>query len=470
MEHDERLVGEARERELQPLSRRERSVAASTGAAFLAAAAAIAVLLPGGSAFDPVTTVALVVLLAVTRRVQFEVGTGYGSADQLVFIPILFLAPLPFVPLLVMAAYLISRVPDSVGRKTHVDRWLYTLGDAWYSIGPVVLVGLLAPGDPQLEYAGVYALAFVAQVLCESTVTVVTDRLAYEMPVADSLRSYAWVIRVDAVLSPIAYVIASVATEANLALLVLAVGPLVWLFRSFSEERKERYAAAIELNQAYRGTVMMLSEVVEAEDNYTADHCRSVVDLASDVAEELALDLKTRQELEIAALLHDVGKIAIPKEILNKPAKLTDEEFALMKTHTIEGQALLDRVGGRLARVGEIVRSCHERWDGRGYPDGIKGEEIPVAARIVFCCDAYSAMTTDRPYRKAMSREAALEELYRNSGTQFEPRVVAALTKVVARAAHERDAYDDALRAVVASQPVPVEGVPSTATTASAAS
>jgi HD-GYP domain-containing protein (c-di-GMP phosphodiesterase class II) len=139
-----------------------------------------------------------------------------------------------------------------------------------------------------------------------------------------------------------------------------------------------------------------------------------------------------RQELEFAALLHDVGKIAVPKEILNKPSKLTPEEFEVIKRHTIEGQLLLDRVGGLLGRVGEIVRSCHERWDGKGYPDGLAGERIPLAARIVFCCDAYNAMTTDRPYRKAMPSDAALEELRTNAGTQFDPHVVVAVERVVA--------------------------------------
>jgi HD-GYP domain-containing protein (c-di-GMP phosphodiesterase class II) len=164
-----------------------------------------------------------------------------------------------------------------------------------------------------------------------------------------------------------------------------------------------------------------------------------------------------RQELEIAALLHDVGKIAIPNEILNKPAKLTDEEFDLMKTHTIEGQALLDRVGGRLAKVGEIVRSCHERWDGRGYPDGLQGDEIPPAARVVFCCDAYSAMTTDRPYRQAMPQAEAIAELRKNSGTQFEPRVVEALVAVIEAdlAGADDGRYTDALRAVLAGNSVP---------------
>ena len=125
----------------------------------------------------------------------------------------------------------------------------------------------------------------------------------------------------------------------------------------------------------------------------------------------MKVDPRDRQTLEFAAMLHDVGKIAIPKEILNKPAKLTDEEFAVMKKHTIEGQYMLDRVGGLLGSVGEIVRSCHERWDGKGYPDGLKGEEIPLAARIVFTCDAYNAMTTDRVYRPALAREEALLEL-----------------------------------------------------------
>ena len=132
-------------------------------------------------------------------------------------------------------------------------------------------------------------------------------------------------------------------------------------------------------------------------------------------------------------MLHDVGKIAIPKEILHKPAALTRGEFDVVKTHTIEGQYMLDRVGGLLGSVGEIVRSCHERWDGKGYPDGLKGDEIPLAARIVFYCDAYNAMTTNRVYRRAMSSDAALAELSAHAGTQFDPRVVEAGARVIKR-------------------------------------
>jgi HD-GYP domain-containing protein (c-di-GMP phosphodiesterase class II) len=125
-----------------------------------------------------------------------------------------------------------------------------------------------------------------------------------------------------------------------------------------------------------------------------------------------------------------------------------------MKTHTIEGQFMLDRVGGVLGRVGEIVRSCHERWDGAGYPDGLRGEEIPLASRIVFACDAYHAMTSDRVYRRAMSPATALEELALHAGTQFDPVVVAALARVVERGEPLASATTDDVRAVLAGSPL----------------
>jgi HD-GYP domain-containing protein (c-di-GMP phosphodiesterase class II) len=279
---------------------------------------------------------------------------------------------------------------------------------------------------------------------------VIGDMLMYGVASKEALRIAGWAYGIGVILIPVAYVIAIVATHDPIAL--ATVVPLLWLLTVFSRERKERYAAALELSQTYRGTVMVLSDVVEADDNYTAYHCRSVVELATAVGQELKMKPDELQELEIAALLHDVGKIAIPKEILNKPARLTDAEFELMKTHTLEGQALLDRIGGRLARVGTIVRSCHERWDGRGYPDGLLGEEIPLPARVVFCCDAYSAMTTNRPYRKAMPRDEAVAELHANAGAQFEPRLVDALIRVLDDTVEVAESYSDAVRAVLAGQ------------------
>jgi HD-GYP domain-containing protein (c-di-GMP phosphodiesterase class II) len=450
----DRLVGEARDREPQPMSPRERTVAGVAALTFLLAASGVALLLPHDGAGNPFIAAGLVVIFAAVWRVRFEIGTITAGAEQLVFVPMLFLVPLSVVPLLVACGYLIARIPDFVRRHMHPDRWLHSFGDAWFSIGPVVVLGLLAPGAPRVELLDVYFLAFTAQVVAGVTYSVIIDRLLYALSSWEALRQEVFAYRIDAVLSPVAFLIASVGTREPAA--VLAVLPLVWLLSVFSQERRERYAAALELNRAYRGTVMVLADVVEADDHYTASHSRSVVELAVAVADELGIDQSSRQELEIAALLHDVGKIAIPKEILTKPSALTDEEFEIMKTHTVEGQALLSRVGGLLGRVGEIVRSCHERWDGAGYPDGLRAEEIPLAARVVFCCDAFSAMTTDRPYRRALSQETALEEIRRNAGTQFDERVAMAVCKVVRDGeVHAGESYTDAVRAVLAGHSLP---------------
>ena len=153
--------------------------------------------------------------------------------------------------------------------------------------------------------------------------------------------------------------------------------------------------------------------------------------LVLDVASRLGLDARGQRDAEFAALLHDIGKIKIPGEIINKPGKLTDEEWAVMKTHTVEGERLLSQIGGILGNVGRIVRSCHEDWDGTGYPDGLVAADIPLVARIVRVCDAFSAMTTDRPYRKARSVGEAVAELRRCSGTDFDPAVVDALAASV---------------------------------------
>ena len=212
------------------------------------------------------------------------------------------------------------------------------------------------------------------------------------------------------------------------ALLVL---PLAGLFTIFAQERTARVEQTIELSGAYRGTALLLGDVIEADDEYTGQHTQDVVELTVTVADRLGVDEETRRAAEFGALLHDVGKVAIPNEIINKPGPLDDAEWAIMKTHTIEGQRMLERVGGLLARVGLVVRASHERFDGGGYPDGLAGEAIPLAARIVSACDAYNAMTTDRSYRKALTTGVAIAELRANSGTQFDPQVVDALVAVV---------------------------------------
>jgi putative nucleotidyltransferase with HDIG domain len=199
----------------------------------------------------------------------------------------------------------------------------------------------------------------------------------------------------------------------------------------FAREREARLDQLIELNEAYRGTALVLGDVVEADDGYTGAHSKSVVRLALALGDRLALDPQQLRNLEFGALLHDVGKIAIPKEIINKPGKLDPEEWDIIVTHTLEGQKVLDRVGGFMRDVGLIVRSHHERWDGRGYPDGLLGEAIPLEARIISCCDTWNAMRTDRTYRRALSHEVARAELVANAGHQFDPRVVTAFLELI---------------------------------------
>jgi HD-GYP domain-containing protein (c-di-GMP phosphodiesterase class II) len=450
----EQLVGEARVRRARSMDARERAVLVTSAVLYCVAALAIALLFPSERDVSAVVVVGLLVGLAAVSRVRFEFGHGFVVPEQLVIVPMLLLGPLPYVPALIAAAGALALVPDFMKGSWSKDRWLNPVADCWPYLVPVLILGAWAPGAPELSAAPIYALALAAQLGTDFAQTTLRNRLLDGHPMHELARSFAGSARVELILSPAAFAATLVAASEPIVLVVV-IGPLVWLLDNFSQDRAARYAAALELNRAYRGTVMLLSDVLEFEDEYTAQHSRSVVDLVNAVADELGIAPDDRQELEFAAMLHDVGKISIPKEILHKPAALTDTEFEIIKHHTIEGQFMLDRVGGLLGRVGEVVRSCHERWDGTGYPDGLAGEEIPIAARIVFACDAYNAMTTDRPYRRAMAREAAVAELVANTGAQFDPKIVAAVTKVVEHGEPAAVTTIDGVRAVLAGAPVP---------------
>ena len=177
---------------------------------------------------------------------------------------------------------------------------------------------------------------------------------------------------------------------------------------------------------AFTETLAVLSDALEASDPYTAEHTQAVAGLCERVGRRMGLAGEQLRALHYAALLHDIGKIAVPSEVLSKPGRLTDEEFELIKQHTIVGARLLERVAYLRPSL-PLIRSAHERWDGDGYPDGLAGEDIPLGARVIGVCDAFHAMTSDRPYRKAMSRREAIAELRNCAGTQFDPDVVRAL-------------------------------------------
>jgi diguanylate cyclase (GGDEF)-like protein len=184
------------------------------------------------------------------------------------------------------------------------------------------------------------------------------------------------------------------------------------------------------LEQTFLETVEALANALEANDEYTSSHARWITDLALKVGQELGLDVASLKRLELGALFHDIGKIGIPETILSKPGPLTDEERQIVETHPELGEKIIAPID-RLEEVRPIVRHCHERYDGDGYPDRLSGADIPVESRIILVCDAYHAMTTDRPYRKRLSEEEALRRLREAAGTQFDPRVVDVCARVL---------------------------------------
>jgi HD-GYP domain-containing protein (c-di-GMP phosphodiesterase class II) len=186
------------------------------------------------------------------------------------------------------------------------------------------------------------------------------------------------------------------------------------------------------LEQTNLGIAAALAAALEAKDHYTADHARSIADLAVLVGVKMGMTLNEVRDLRLGAILHDIGKIAVPDAILNKPGALTDDEFELVKTHTVVGEQILAPVPF-LDDVRRIVRHDHERWDGGGYPDGLCGEDIPLGSRIVFVVDAFHAMTSDRSYRMAMDEDEAVGHLVASAGSQFDPAVVEAFVSVLRR-------------------------------------
>jgi HD-GYP domain-containing protein (c-di-GMP phosphodiesterase class II) len=427
----EALVEESRTRRARSLSGRDRRTTWLLGAGFLAVAGPLA-LFSQSSRSPGVATVALLVLAyGLVSRIEFEVGSGSAVPTQLVLVPMLFLLPAGAVPLFVALAYVAGHQPGQLSGRVHPERTVVLLGNSWHAVGPALVLLLAGEPGPSLHRWPVFLLALAAQFVFDLASSTAREWLAVGVPPTLLLRPLGWVFMVDALLAPIG-LLAAVVAVGNPAAFALAL-PLVGLLVVFARERQARIDHALELSNAYRGTAFLLGDVVEADDEYTGSHSRQVVELVLGVSDGLGLKPRDRRNAEFAALLHDVGKIRIPGAIINKPGPLTVEEREIMNTHTIEGEILLERVGGLLGEVGAIVRSCHERVDGTGYPDGLAGEDIPLIARIVCCCDAFNAMTTDRSYRQGMPHDEALAELQRNAGTQFDARVVDALVRVVER-------------------------------------
>ena len=423
---DDSLVELGRSSATEHLARRD-----ATGlAAVLFAVTACAMLaLPSQRSLSITALLVSVLCYALAARVQFEFGGVFAVPTEAVFVAMWFLLPARMLPLAVCLAMLLAQVPELVRDRPPVDRLALLPASSWFSVGPALVISLAADGTPHWHLLPFYGLALLAQITFDFVSVYLCYRTVLGIPALTQLRSMLPVYAVDALLAPLGLLVAFPTVRHPLSLTLVL--PVLLLFATFAKERQRRLDNALELSNAYRGTAMLLGDVIEADDEYTGSHSRDVVDLVVAVADELGLDARERTRAEFAALLHDVGKVKIPAEIINKPSALDDAEWELMKTHTVLGEQMLERIGGLLGEVGTIVRSCHERWDGKGYPDALAGEAIPLAARIVCACDAWSAMTTDRSYRKARSAADAATELRASSGSHFDPRVVDALVAVL---------------------------------------
>jgi len=180
-----------------------------------------------------------------------------------------------------------------------------------------------------------------------------------------------------------------------------------------------------QLENAYEGSLIMLANAIELRDQYTRGHVERVMMICKEISEQLGWSKAQREPLRYGAILHDIGKIHISESILRKPGKLNDKEWEEMKQHTIVGAELLKSIP-YLAQTIPIIRYHHERWDGKGYPDGLAGDKIPLAARIVSVADSLDAMTSNRVYQRAVPAEQAYDEIIDGSGSRYDPKVVKA--------------------------------------------
>ncbi len=206
----------------------------------------------------------------------------------------------------------------------------------------------------------------------------------------------------------------------------------VRFMRELAQTVSAELAARESKAHAESTSIRALVAALGARDRNTLSHSDVVVNLADELAAEFGLSPDERNEVRQVAVLHDIGKVGVPDQILHKPGPLDDDEWAIMRRHPVMGAQILSATEA-LAHLAPAVLGEHERWDGDGYPNGLAGEQIPLASRIVFVCDAYDAMTSDRPYRDAMTPAAATDELRRSAGTQFDPTAVAALLSVLGR-------------------------------------
>jgi hypothetical protein len=432
------LLSAWRKRLAAPMEDRESVVVGTLALGYLAAALALAFALPSGRELEPLVVLGLFAAYVGVSLIRFDVGAGYVSAEQLVYVPLLFFAPLPLVLLLVPAAFLLSDLPDILAGRAHRDRWMNALADSWYVIGSVTVLGLFAAGSPQPELAPVYLAALVAQVGLGTSAALAREYFVGRLSVRDELRSAAAAYQLDVMLSPVGLALAFAAAElAPVALLALApvAGGLFWLSR-FHRERCDRLVAE---HEAYwRRFLRDARRLERSAQLHVSEDWRCMPELALAVGAELRLDMEARANLAQAAQAAG-RRVTLAAHADREHAHAAERRLRLAaaliagRLYQAGAEGLVSRRGAfdRFTDQAELVRLSSERFDGRGSPEGLRGEEIPLGARILACCGAYSSMTAGTDDRAPMSAEIAVEELRRAAGGRFDPAVVGALSRAL---------------------------------------
>ncbi|HHX51594.1 MAG TPA: HD-GYP domain-containing protein, partial [Clostridia bacterium] len=253
---------------------------------------------------------------------------------------------------------------------------------------------------------------FMLNTLQIALVIALSERVPVQAVIAGSMK---WAIPNFFALAPMGVLLALVYQHFGVLGIILLVIPLLIARGSFQ--------AYVDMREMYLDTIKSLTAAVDAKDPYTAGHSHRVGCYVKEIAKECKFPPEKLETLEYMAVLHDIGKVGIPEGILNKPGKLTAEEYWLMQQHSIIGYEIVGQIR-RLKKNAVFIRHHHEWWDGSGYPDHLQGEEIPLESRILAVADAFDAMTMDRPYRRARTYEEAVTEVKAGAGTQFDPWVV----------------------------------------------
>ncbi len=396
---------------------------------FLLSLIGIVVLVVSGFMFDINRTIIYVILvflllntaaesLPVLLPNQTSVTVSYAT----IFASVLLFQPIEVICITVLG-YLLS-----LDKKKNYFKVIFNIAQLTISSGTTSLVyqylGRVNLTQFSLNLNNITTLVLTSMtylVLNTLLVTIVVSIVQNEEPYPFFLANIKWGMPNFLCMAPLGFLIAIIYTHVGIWGLVLFFIPLLLARHSFK--------SYMDMRQSFLDTIQSLTAAIDAKDSYTKGHSARVADYTVAIAKELGYPEDGIEKIKYIALLHDAGKIGIKEDILNKPARLTDVEFCEMQRHSSIGAEIVKNVKV-LEGGADIIRHHHEHFNSKGYPDGVSGNDIPEGSRIISVADAFDAMTSDRPYRKALTSDVALTELKNCSDTQFDPRVVEAFVKV----------------------------------------